>query len=118
MSAERDDCEGRGLKLRIGGSVGLGWSPSGTGSSGMSVRPGMSGSGLGGIGDGSPQRCFDGKRYDERWKIRLRTYTKFKVRCGGCYDDDFLRCRGILKCLGARYCEGDTPNDHVMNDST
>lgn len=117
MSAERDDCEGRGLKLRIGGGVSLGWSPSGLGSSRMSARPGMSGSGLGGIGDGSPQRCFDGKRCDERGKIRLRTYAKFEVRCGGCYDDDFLRCRGILECLGTRHCEGDTPDEHVMNDS-
>ena len=72
MSTECNDCEGRGLKLRIGGSVGLGWSPSGTGSSAMSMRPGMSSSRLGGIGDGSPQRCFDGKCCNEWWKIRPR----------------------------------------------
>ena len=78
----------------------------------------MSGSGLGGIGDGSPQRCLDGKRFYERGKIQPRTYAKFEVRCGGCYDDDFLGCRGSLKCLGAGYCEGDAPNDHVMDNST
>ena len=65
----------------------------------------MSGSGLGGIGDGSPQRFFHGKRCDEWGKIRLRTYAKFEVRCGGCDDDDFLRCRGSLKRLGPGHCE-------------
>ena len=73
MSAKCDDYEGRGLKLRIEGSVGLGWSLSGTGSSGMSMRPGMSSSRLEGIGDGSPQCCFDDKCYNEWWKIRPRT---------------------------------------------
>lgn len=43
--------------MRIGTGVDLVWSPSRVESSSMSVRPGISGSGLGGIGDGSPQRC-------------------------------------------------------------
>ena len=69
------------------------------------------------MGDGSPQRCFDGQRCDERGKIRPRTYAKFEVRCGWCYDDDFLRCGGVLERFGAWYGEGDAPNDHIMDHS-
>jgi len=56
MSAERDDCEGSGLNEITGGSVDFDWSPCAEVSSRTSVMPGMAGSGLGGMGDGSPHR--------------------------------------------------------------
>jgi len=56
MSAERDDCEGSGLNEITGGSVDLGGWRSVEINTRTSVMPGMAGSGLGGMGDGSPHR--------------------------------------------------------------